>query len=123
MVKYNKKIFIILISLILTIFLTSSSVLATEETLVDQFDKKISTSGTGANEVKTEAGQIVGAIQVVGTIISFGMMIWLGIKYILGSASEKAEYKKSMIPYIIGAVLIFGFSNITQIIYKWVQTF
>ena len=123
MVKYNKQIFIILVSMILITFLISSNVFATEGTLVDQFDKKISTSGTGADEVKTKAGQIVGVIQVVGTITSFGMMIFIGIKYILGSANEKAEYKKTMIPYIVGAVLIFGFSNITQIIYKWVQTF
>lgn len=61
----------------------------------------------------------MGIIQVVGTMVAVGMLGVLGIKYVLGSAEQKAEYKKSMIPYIIGAILIFGFSNTTQIIYEW----
>jgi len=52
-------------------------------------------------------------------MVSVGMLIVLGIKYVLGSADQKAEYRKSMFPYFIGAVLIFGFSNITQVIYEW----
>ena len=30
----------------------------------------------------------------------------------MGSASEKAEYKKTMIPYVVGAVILFGASAI-----------
>ena len=41
-----------------------------------------------------------------------------GIKYMMGSAEEKAEYKKVMLPYIIGAVLIFAGVNIASAIYK-----
>ena len=39
-----------------------------------------------------------------------------GIKYMMGSASEKAEYKKTMIPYLVGAILIFGASAITKVV-------
>jgi len=110
----NKKILIILINLILLLFLVSSTVFGT---LIDEFDKSIDTSG--AADLKSEGGKIVGIIQVIGTIVAVGMLGVLGIKYALGSVEQKAEYKKSMIPYIIGAVLIFGFSKITQIIYEW----
>lgn len=116
MYKY-KKILIILINLILILFVLSNIVFASG--LIDEFDKSVVTSGEGANDVKDKAGEIVGLIQVVGTIVSVGMLTILGIKYVLGSADQKAEYRKSMIPYFIGAVLTFGFSNITQIIYKW----
>ena len=34
----------------------------------------------------------------------------------MGSASEKAEYKKTMIPYLVGAILIFGASAITKVV-------
>jgi len=110
----NKKILVILINLILLLFLVSSTVFGT---LIDEFDKSIDTSG--AADLKSEGGKIVGIIQVIGTIVAVGMLGVLGIKYALGSVEQKAEYKKSMIPYIIGAVLIFGFSTITQIIYEW----
>lgn len=110
----NKKILIILINLILLLFLVSSTVFGT---LVDEFKNTIDT--TGATDLKSKGGKIVGVIQAVGTMAAVGMLTVLGIKYALGSVEQKAEYKKSMIPYIIGAVLIFGFSNITQIIYEW----
>lgn len=118
MSKY-KKILIILINLILILFIISNTVLASG--LVDAFSEKIDTTGAGASDVEDKAGQIVGLIQVIGTIFSVGMLIILGIKYVLGSADEKAEYRKSMIPYIVGAILIFGFSNITQVIYDWAK--
>ena len=35
----------------------------------------------------------------------------------MGSAEEKAEYKKSLMPYVIGAGLVFSASAIAQIIY------
>ena len=34
----------------------------------------------------------------------------------MGSAQEKAEYKKTMIPYLVGALLIFGASAITMVV-------
>ena len=36
----------------------------------------------------------------------------LGVRYMMGSAEEKAEYKKVMIPYLIGAVLLFAAVNL-----------
>ena len=76
----------------------------------------------GAEQLKTEGGKIVGVIQIVGTVVSIVMMTVLGIKYILGSAEEKANYKESLKPYLIGAILIFAFSNMTQLIYEWART-
>lgn len=118
MIKYKKILIIITVS-ILTLFTISNIVLGT--TPIDVFKGKIDTDGTGAADLKDKGGQIVGVIQVIGTIVSVGMLIILGIKYVLGSADQKAEYRKTMIPYFIGAVLIFGFSNITQVIYEWAK--
>ena len=39
----------------------------------------------------------------------------------MGSAEEKAEYKKVMIPYLIGAVLIFAAPYIAGAIYTFSQ--
>ena len=40
----------------------------------------------------------------------------------MGSASEKAEYKKTMIPYLVGAVLIFGASAIAKVVVQLAGT-
>ena len=39
----------------------------------------------------------------------------------LGSVEQKAEYKKTMLPYVIGAALIFGASTISYIIMNAVK--
>ena len=83
------------------------------------FKGKISTNGDGTDNIKTVGGKIIGIIQIVGTIISVGMLMILGIKYMMGSAEERAEYKKTLFPYLIGAILIFAAANLTQVIYSW----
>ena len=45
-------------------------------------------------------------------------MIIIGIKYVMASADEKAEYRERMRPYFIGAVLLFGASNIVKLAYN-----
>ena len=63
-------------------------------------------------------GSIAGVIQIVGTILSVASLMIIGIKYVMGSADEKAEFKGKMLPYIIGCVLLFGASNVVNVIYK-----
>ena len=64
------------------------------------------------------AGVITGVVQIIGTIVSAGTLIVIGIRYMVSSIDEKAEYKERMIPYVIGAVLLFGATNIVNILYK-----
>lgn len=61
-------------------------------------------------------GVIVDAIRVIGIVVSVVVLLVLGIKYMVGSASEKAEYKKSMIPYLIGVFIFFTLSQVLSII-------
>lgn len=73
----------------------------------------------GSTEIQNVGNSIVGILQVVGIVLSVVVLIVLGIKYMLGSAEEKAEYKKSMIPYVVGAALIFAASAFAQVIYNF----
>ena len=85
-------------------------------------DVKANTSVQGTEQIKSLGGNIVGIIQTVGIVLAVVILMILGIKYMMGSAEEKAEYKKTMIPYIIGAVLIFAASNVAGMIYDWAST-
>lgn len=70
-----------------------------------------------AGEKVTGLGnKVLGIIQVVGTIIAVGVLMVIGIKYMMGSAEEKAEYKKTMLPYVIGALILFAAVNIAAVI-------
>lgn len=76
-----------------------------------------------SQQIRNKSGIILGIIQILGVILSVIMLIVLGIKYMLGSVEEKAEYKKTLVPYIIGAFLVFTGSLIPQLIYTIMQGF
>lgn len=83
-------------------------------------DIKGDTTTQGATEISNVGKSIVGILQTVGIILSVIVLIILGIKYMMGSAEEKADYKKSMIPYLVGAILIFAASALAQVVYQFV---
>lgn len=65
-----------------------------------------------------KAGVILGAIQGFGSVLSVIALVVIGIKYMLGSAEEKANYKQTMIPYVIGIILLFASTTIVNAIFK-----
>lgn len=102
------KIFVIMyIVLIVIAFLTNASVAMT----INDLDAPASYIfwGTGNN--------IVQVLTTIGSIVSVIVLVLIGIKYMLGSVEEKAEYKKSMLPYVIGSLCVFGASGIAKLIY------
>ena len=69
-----------------------------------------------SEDVTTFGNTILGVLQAVGTIAAVGILMVLGIKYMMGSTEEKAEYKKTMLPYVIGAVMLFAAVNVAAVI-------
>ena len=76
-------------------------------------------AGEGPTKIQDVGQKIMGVLTTVGIVISVIVLIILGIKYMMGSASEKAEYKKTMIPYLVGAVFIFGASAIANVVFQF----
>ena len=72
----------------------------------------------GESEVfMDKAGRVITVVQTVGSIASVVCLIVIGIKYMTGSVEEKAEYKKTLVPYVIGAALVFTITNLLSIVY------
>ena len=74
-----------------------------------------------ASGVQGIGSKVLGIITVIGIVVSVIVIAGLGIKYITGSAEEKAEYKKTMMPYVIGAALVFAASAIAGILYSFLS--
>lgn len=117
MKKAKKIIFMILICITLVVAIIPYHTLA--------FD----TSGLGElNNYKGDGGKseafdaiinnVIKIIQVVASIISVAVLVALGIRYMAGGVEERANYKKTMLPYVVGAFLVFGISNFTAMIYE-----
>lgn len=64
---------------------------------------------------------IMGTIRTLGSLVAVVTLMTLGIRYMLASVQEKALYKETFIPYIIGAVMVFAIPNIIGVIYDLVK--
>ena len=64
-------------------------------------------------------GKIMGILTTFGMVVAVLVLMVLGIKYMMGSAEEKAEYKKTFIPYIVGAILLFAATGIAQMVFNF----
>lgn len=116
--KKQVKIVSIILVVMMAIASISNVVLATGGL---EADIKAIANGNPANKPTqvTELGKtIVTIMQTVGIVVAIVVLLVLGIKYMMGSAEEKAEYKKTMIPYIVGAVLIFASTTIVTVVYN-----
>lgn len=111
----NRKIIVLLI--FLTIILASNIVLAAFDPL-----NGVTISTTKADEIKEYGSPIFEKVSEIGIICSVIALMILGIKYMLGSVEEKAEYKKSFGIYILGAALVFAISTIVNLIYSIVKS-
>ena len=73
-------------------------------------------------KVTNIGGKIINIIQVVGIVVAIAVVLIIGIKYMTGSVEQKAEYKKVMIPYIIGAVLLVAGTSIVKVIFNTINS-
>lgn len=69
-----------------------------------------------AKKLTDKVSIILTIITNIGIILSVLMLAFIGIKYMLGSVEEKAEYKKDMVPYLVGAILLFGITTIIKVL-------
>lgn len=54
----------------------------------------------------------------IGTAVAVIYATILGIKYMIGSMEEKAEIKESLVPFIIGCIVLFGAFGIWKMVVK-----
>ena len=112
----NKKILriITIMATIIFVVCSASMVFATLQT-----PSEVGSSITDTDKFDSVGAKILGAIRSIAMLISIGVIIVIGIKYMMGSAEEKAEYKKTLLPYLIGAVLVFAASGIASMIFNF----
>lgn len=111
--KMNKKIIISVALILITIFLLSTNIFAISNP--DFYDPSKGNTQT-SDKFLGKAGVILGWIQYIGILISIVTLTIIGIKYLFSSVEGKAEYKKTMIPYVIGCFLLVGISVVIELI-------
>lgn len=75
---------------------------------------------TTTTDIDTVAENILSSsiaiIRIVGYGIATTILIVIACKYMVSAPGDRADLKKNAVPFVIGAVVLFGASGILQII-------
>lgn len=117
MKKNVVKIVVAVLVCLAIVGIVSTTVFADAGDILKNFNPN--TGSSAAKSVNTMGEQIVGIIQVAGTAIAVGMLLFLAIKYLRASPEGKGQIKESATIYIVGAIVLFAAVNIVRIIYQF----
>lgn len=110
----NKTIKVLSVLVIAIMLISVANVVfATAEIKPGDVDSKID-YGTSEDQTKVKelAGKILGWVRNIAAVASVVLVAILGLKFMIGSTEERAEYKKSFMPLIIGAIIVLSASTI-----------
>lgn len=71
-----------------------------------------------STDFEGKLGNILGIVSVVGILVSVGTLSVIGIKFMVASVEQKAQYKQALLPWLIGAILLFSLTTLPIIIYN-----
>ncbi len=120
MKKINKKK-IISIALIFLIFTICTSNIVIGISNPDSYDPR--GKGGSSGEFLNRVSGVLGTIRVIAIIVSVGVLMVIGIKYLFGSIEQKADLKKTMMPYLIGSFMVIAIISILEIIETAAENF
>ena len=114
----TKKIFLILIVTFLLVNIFNEVFAKIDP---DKYDPKDTITSDDTELIYDKAGVILGAIRNISVVTSVIVLMVIGLKYIIGSAEEKANYKQTIVPYIIGCIMAVSGTTLVDFIYNMVH--
>lgn len=75
----------------------------------------------GETDINKKAGTILGALRVIGIVVSVVALMIIGIRQMTASAEEKSIIKEAMPGYVIGLVMIVAVTVLPSIIYEFTK--
>ena len=116
MTKLVKIISTLLIAVML-ITVMGQIVLAADVAISD-FSAKGNWQSSDISGVTSIASKVLSAVRNIAIIVAVIMISVLGVKYMVGSVEEKANYKKAFIPMIVGAILVASAAAIAKALFN-----
>ena len=114
--------------LMIAIMLVSVVTVPVHASLTGQLDELESAMNDPKNQAGDETedirGMVAKVINLIRNIAVIGGVLLLtiiGFKYMLGSAEEKADYKKSLIPLVVGIIVVMAASQIMSMIFGFLE--
>lgn len=112
--------FIATVLIALAMLSTVAFAATNSDTVINQMQKE--DIGSQSDQLSKLGGKVLSALQVIGFIAGAIILVVLGLKYMMGSLEEKAEYKKTMIPYLVGAIIVIAAPTLAKGIFSMIQS-
>ena len=120
--KNIAKFLSIILILIFCISMSITAFAATGQFLnPSEFDEVDKAKGV-TKLVNNAAGTTISVLRIAGVTIAVVMLLAVAMKYMLSSAGDRADIKKHAIAYVVGAVVLFGATNIIAAIISFTDT-
>lgn len=78
-------------------------------------------AGDETDDIRGMVAKVINLIRNVAVIGGVLLLTIIGFKYMLGSAEEKADYKKSLIPLVVGIIVVMAASQIMSMIFGFLE--
>lgn len=111
-----KRKIVILMMLIFMLLTFGLNTINADSTVGNEFDYGNIQSGKVPDNVKTTLDKIWGSASLILKIAAVGGVIFAGISYMYASADQKADLKKSLVPLVIGIIIVFGATTLIDFI-------
>lgn len=119
----KKTVSIILTIILCLIMILPNYIYANNNITTSDYKDIYKKQGQDVTSLLGVGGSILSVVQIIGIAAGVICLLILGIKYMMMSsnADDKAKIKEKLVPYLIGAILLFGGSGILSLIAKFAQ--
>lgn len=98
-------------------------IISSADSFTDMGKTKVDAGGGLDNDpIKKMSDIIFNVLLIIGIVIAVIWGLVIAIKFITGSVEEKAEVKKTLIPYVAGCVVLFGAFTIWKVVVTILQS-
>lgn len=118
MKKSLKFVVVALISLMVLFGVSQTVSLAERAGVEDTLTTVNSATGGSIGDAGEIGGNIVNWIWGISIVVAVVVLMITGLKFIIGSTQEKAEYKKSLIPLVVGVLILVFATTIVKVIFS-----
>lgn len=119
-------VLLVVITLLLSIYnVTYATSLDQIMTGADSFivaGKNNNSTGLSWSGITNASDLIYNTLLTIGVIVALVIGTYLGIKFITSSVEEQAKIKESLIPFVVGCVVIFGAFGIWKLATNLLET-
>lgn len=117
MKKTLKVIFIIAVMLFGLLGVSQNISFAEKADVGGTLDNVNSATGGDIGDAAKIGGNIVNWIWGISIVVAVVVVMITGLKFIVGSTQEKAEYKKSLIPLVVGVLILVFATTIVKVLF------